>query len=86
MTTDLKRINVADIKVLIVLCPPNAEQDQLVNFIEEETSKIDNLISSYTQQLTLLAEYRAALIHECVTGQREVPDLPQTLAEEAHAL
>lgn len=81
-----KRINVTDIKALIVLCPPKAEQDQLVNFIEEETSKIDNLISSYTHQLNLLTEYRTALIHECVTGQREVPDIPAVLAEEAHAL
>ena len=67
-----KRINVADIKALIVLCPPKSEQDEIVNFIEAQNTKIDSTITAYTRQLTLLAEYRAALIHECVTGQREV--------------
>ena len=81
-----KRINVADIKSLIVLCPPKSEQDHIVSFIDIESTQIDNLISSCTRQLTLLAEYRAALIHECVTGQREVPDMPTPLVEEAHAL
>jgi type I restriction enzyme S subunit len=67
-----KRINVADIKALIVLCPPKSEQDDIVEFIDSQTAKLDALHAAYARQLTLLAEYRAALIHECVTGQRSV--------------
>ena len=69
-----KRINVADIKALIVLCPPRSEQDKIVEFIESKISQFDAIHSAYSRQLTLLAEYRTALIHECVTGQRVIPD------------
>lgn len=69
-----KRINVADIKALAVVCPPKQEQDSIVDFLDAEGAKTDRLISSYTNQLELLTEYRAALIHECVTGQRAVPN------------
>ena len=69
-----KRINVADIKALMVVCPPKKEQDEIVEFIESQTAKFDMLQSAYARQLELLSEYRAALIHECVTGQRVVPD------------
>ena len=68
-----KRINVADIKALIVLCPPKSEQDDIVEFIDSQTAKLDALHTAYARQLTLLTEYRAALIHECVTGQRAIP-------------
>jgi type I restriction enzyme S subunit len=67
-----KRINVADIKALFVVCPPRCEQDEIVAFIERETAKLDGLHRSYERQLALLEEYRASLIHECVTGQRAV--------------
>ncbi|MCY2987446.1 MAG: restriction endonuclease subunit S [Planctomycetota bacterium] len=69
-----KRINVADIKALMVVCPPRKEQDEIVEFIESQTAKFDRLHSAYARQVELLAEYRAALIHECVTGQRQVPN------------
>ena len=52
--------------------PPLEEQQVILKFIQDQTSKTDDLILSYIRQLTLLAEYRAALIHECVTGQRQV--------------
>lgn len=51
---------------------PRNEQDEIVSFIERETAKLDELHRSYERQLALLAEYRASLIHECVTGQRAV--------------
>ncbi|MFZ1639937.1 MAG: restriction endonuclease subunit S [Candidatus Contendobacter sp.] len=50
------------------------EQVEILCFIEKQTEKFDVLHFAYSHQLTLLAEYRAALIHECVTGQRIVPD------------
>ena len=52
--------------------PPLEEQQVILKFIQDQTSKTDDLILSYARQLTLLTEYRASLIHECVTGQRQV--------------
>ncbi|MFA6970304.1 MAG: restriction endonuclease subunit S [Gallionella sp.] len=54
---------------------PQGEQDVIVEFLDAEGTKTDRLISAYTRQLELLTEYRAALIHECVTGQRAVPEV-----------
>lgn len=54
--------------------PPLAEQSAIVSHIESLETKFDGLLSAYTRQLELLMEYRAALIHECVTGQRAVPE------------
>jgi type I restriction enzyme S subunit len=72
-----KRINVSDIKALVVLCPPRLEQDKIVRFIEQKIAQFDAIHSAYSSQLTLLAEYRAALIHECVTGQCVIPILQE---------
>ena len=68
-----KRINVADIQALFVICPPKDEQDKIVQFIDVQAEKLETLRRSYEHQIELLTEYRAALIHECVTGQRAVP-------------
>jgi type I restriction enzyme S subunit len=55
--------------------PSLKEQTQILEFIQYECQRIDALHAAYTRQLTLLTEYRAALIHECVTGQRTVPEI-----------
>ncbi|MEI6068762.1 MAG: restriction endonuclease subunit S [Methylococcaceae bacterium] len=54
--------------------PPINEQQEIVAFIERQNEILDNIHAAYTRQLALLTEYRAALIHECVTGQRNVPE------------
>jgi type I restriction enzyme S subunit len=54
--------------------PSIKEQAQILEFIECETHRIDRLHSAYTRQLEMLTEYRTALIHECVTGSRTVPE------------
>jgi type I restriction enzyme, S subunit len=60
---------------LIVAFPVDlSEQLDILRFIKNVKAKLDALHSAYARQLELLAEYRAALIHECVTGQRRVGD------------
>jgi type I restriction enzyme S subunit len=56
-----------------LVAPPPDEQKEILDFIQKENARFDRLLSTYTRQLELLTEYRAALIHECVTGQRAVP-------------
>ncbi|MDE3050878.1 MAG: restriction endonuclease subunit S, partial [Nitrospirota bacterium] len=53
--------------------PPPEEQNDILDFIQNENTRIDALHDAYTRQLELLTEYRAALVRECVTGQRAVP-------------
>jgi type I restriction enzyme S subunit len=64
----------SDLRRFPVVLPSEKEQREIVTFVETETSKLDRLISAYANQLDLLAEYRVALIHECVTGQRNVDE------------
>lgn len=66
---NISPIELADIQIAL---PSLSVQVEIVEWIRSEETKTNNLIDSYIRQLTLLAEYRAALIHECVTGQREV--------------
>ena len=70
-------VNVETIKNYAMAEPPLEEQIEIAEFIETEIAKLDALLTAYTRQLELLTEYRAALIHECVTGQRAVPELRQ---------
>jgi type I restriction enzyme S subunit len=68
------RIHYEDLKKVLVPVPSLDEQREIVNFIEQENVKFDILQAAYSRQLALLAEYRAALIHECVTGQRRISE------------
>ena len=50
------------------------EQQEILNFIEIETSKIDSAISKAQKEITSIKEYREALITDLVTGKRSVPE------------
>jgi type I restriction enzyme S subunit len=56
-----------------VCVPPATEQKEILKWIEGEETKFEALHRAYERQLELLIEYRAALIYECVTGQRAIP-------------
>jgi type I restriction enzyme S subunit len=47
--------------------PPSSEQEQIVSFLDEKTSKIDDLIKKKEQKIELLKEYRTSLINRVIT-------------------
>ena len=55
-----------------ILNPPNEEQTQIVEYLDEQTQKIDSTIEKETQRIELLKEYRQSLISEVVTGKVDV--------------
>ena len=55
-----------------IALPPIEEANEIVNFISQKTSQIDTLISSLSQQITSLKEYKQRLISDVVTGQINV--------------
>lgn len=57
-----------------LLCPPLREQEEIAEYLDEKTSKIDALIDELSQQLDELALYRKAVISEAVTGKVDVRD------------
>ena len=65
-------LNWDTVKTLKVLIPPIPEQEQIVDEIKAEYSKINISIESIKKQIELLREYRARLISDVVTGQMDV--------------
>lgn len=52
--------------------PPIDEQEAIVTYIEQQTSKLDSSITKALRQIELLKEYKQSLITEVVTGKRKV--------------
>ncbi|MCI4641341.1 MAG: restriction endonuclease subunit S, partial [Flavobacteriaceae bacterium] len=60
------------IKNEIVFLPPLSEQQQIVEYLDEQTQLIDRTITIEEKRIELLKEYRQSLISEVVTGKRKV--------------
>lgn len=52
--------------------PPDGEQRRISDYLDEQTSRIDELISESEDLIALSQERRAALITAAVTGQIDV--------------
>jgi type I restriction enzyme S subunit len=64
-----------DFRRLPLLLPPISEQVTISNFLDHETTKIDNLIEKQKQLIELLKEKRQAVISHAVTKGLN-PDVP----------
>lgn len=65
----LSRENLGSVKVVI---PPLIEINNIINYIETESSKIDNAISLQEQEIEKLKELKATLIDSAVTGKIKI--------------
>ena len=63
-----------NIKNFIIGLPSKEEQTQIIEYLDEQTQKIDTTIEKETQRIELLKEYRQSLISEVVTGKVDVRD------------
>ncbi|TQO18508.1 type I restriction enzyme S subunit [Rhodoglobus vestalii] len=64
-----------DVKHLPVVMPPRAEQEQIANYLDNHTGKIDAIIGKQQQLIETLAERRQAVISHAVTKGLD-PDAP----------
>jgi type I restriction enzyme S subunit len=55
------------IKEFNTLLPPLSEQEQIVSYLDDKTTKIDKLIQKKLRKIDLLKEYRTSLINTVVT-------------------
>ena len=55
-----------------ILIPPLQEQQQIVDYLDLETSKIDKLVNIESKRINLLKEYRQSLISDVVTGKVDI--------------
>lgn len=63
--------NFSQVKLIL---PPKSEQQEIVEYLDEEKNKIDNLISTQIQLIEKLKEYRSSIISHAVTGKIDVRD------------
>ena len=54
--------------------PPHEEQEQIAEYLDGETSRIDSLVNRVEVAIERLTEYRTALIAAAVTGKIDVRD------------
>lgn len=66
------RFKVNDLKTIYTSIPPLSEQQQIVSHIETETTKLIKAIATIEKEITLVQEYKTALIAEAVTGKIDV--------------
>jgi type I restriction enzyme S subunit len=62
-----QNIGMSTLENLVVCYPPLVEQQQIANFLDHETAKIDTLIDKQQHLITLLKEKRQAVISHAVT-------------------
>jgi type I restriction enzyme S subunit len=71
----LIRLYTSDLFEISISIPPKHEQEAILAFIENQSSKIEWAITLQQQQIHKLKEYKATLINSAVTGKIKVPEL-----------
>jgi type I restriction enzyme S subunit len=65
----IRRLNVEEIRSLILIDLPNPEKRAITAYLECETARLDALTTKVQEHIERLHEYRAALISAAVTGK-----------------
>ena len=68
-TCDLRWNKLAE---LLYPVPPIEEQNDIVAYIDSELEKINGILSSKEEQLSILEDYKRTLVYEYVTGKKGV--------------
>ena len=68
----MPRASWEDISSFRIVYPPVDEQIQIVEFIDQETQKIDQMTETVNRTIERLKEYRSTLITQAVTGKIKV--------------
>ena len=75
MRVAMPKVNREDVKNYQSAFPDADEQQQIVDYIERETMKLNKVISKIQQEIASIKEYREALITDLVTGKRSIPQI-----------
>ena len=61
-----------EFRAINIPCPPAKEQKQIVAYLKEKCTQIDQLIAIKQAKIEKLEQYKRSLIYEYVTGKKEV--------------
>jgi type I restriction enzyme S subunit len=62
--------------------PPLSEQNAIVEYLDDQTTRTDNAIAAARREIELLREYRERLIADVVTGKLDVRDVAAQVPKE----
>lgn len=71
ITTQLN-LNIVRVGSTLAVVPPLEEQQQIVTYLNQLKQKTDGLSERLNGQIVVLEAYKKSLIHECVTGKKQV--------------
>lgn len=61
-----------DLSKIHVIYPPITEQQRIIDHLDQETQRLNDLKANLSQQIGTLEDYKKALIYECVTGKKRI--------------
>lgn len=67
-------LNQSATKELAIVVPPFSEQQEIADYLDEKTSKIDETIKELKIQIDDLRQYKKSVISEAVTGKVDLRD------------
>ena len=68
----MPKINQDELGNIGVYIAPDIEQKEIVLYLDKKCAEIDSIIETKKEQLTVLGEYKKAIIYEYVIGKKEV--------------
>ena len=75
MTVGLQNLSNQNFYNVYTIFPPVEEQRYIIEYIDKEIKKVDKIIEEVQQEINLIAEYRATLISDVVTGKVDVRNI-----------
>jgi type I restriction enzyme, S subunit len=59
---------------IMIPLPPLKEQEAIRTHLDDKFYELKKIVSAINQQIAALTAYRKSLLHECVTGQRQITE------------
>lgn len=79
ITTQMN-LNINRIGNVFCFLPPKKEQQNIVKYLDVLTNKVDKQKKNIERQIETLQDFRISLIHECVTGKKQVAPISKPKA------
>jgi len=73
-TSGIGNLNSTIINNIFIPKPPISEQEAIINYLNIQTKKINNLLAIKQVKIDTLQEYKKSIIYEYTTGKKEVPE------------
>jgi len=85
-STTVKHLASAEVERIVFGCPPDSEQEAIVNYVHNATKSIAIAISRLNREINFLHEYQKRLVVDIVTGKLDTRQAAEKLSVEVEIL